>query len=125
MPGTSVNEPSVLVIERSALGVNESVSVAVLLAPLVSLLPAGAAIVAVLTSEPVAAAETAPLTVKVAVPETSRLTLALMLPLPDAGQLEPALAAQVHVTPVKVAGKVSVTVAAVITDGPAFDATIV
>ena len=125
MPGTSVAEPSVLVIDRSALGVNESVSVAVLLAPLVSPLPTGAAIVAVLTSEPVAAADTEPLTVKVAVPETRRLTLALMLPLPDAGQLEPALAAHVHVTPVKAAGKVSATVAPVITDGPAFAATIV
>jgi hypothetical protein len=125
VPGTSVADPSVLVIERSARGVNESVSVAELLAPLVSLLPTGAAMVAVLTSEPVAAAETEPLTVNVAVPETRRVAVALMLPLPEAGQLEPALAAQVQVTPVKAAGKVSVTVAPVITDGPAFDATIV
>ena len=125
VPGTSVADPSVLVIDRSARGVNESVSVAELLAPLGSLLPTGAAMVAVLTSEPVAAAETVPLTVKVAVPETSRLTLELMLPLPDAGQLDPALAVHVHVTPVKLAGKVSVTVAPTITDGPAFDATIV
>jgi hypothetical protein len=126
VPGTSVAEPSVLVIERSALGARVSVSVAVLFTPLGSLPPAGAAIVAVLVIDPVAAAEMVPETVNVAVPAIARLTLALMVPLPDAGQLEPAVAVHVHVTPVIVAGNVSVTVAPVITEGPAmFDATMV
>ena len=125
MPGTSEAAPSVLVTDRSARGVSESVSVAVLLAPFGSLLPTGAATVAVFTSEPVAAGATVPVTVNVTVPATRRLTEALMLPLPEAGQVEPAVAVHVHVTPVSVAGSVSVTVAPVITDGPAFDATIV
>src|SRR5262245_39457337 len=41
-----------------------------------------------------------------------------MLPEPLAGQLEPADALQVHDTPVKIAGNVSVTVAAVTLFGP-------
>jgi hypothetical protein len=113
------------VIDTSARGVNESVSVDVLLRPVGSLLPAGAVTVAVLTSEPVAAGEMVPAAVNVVVPAIPRLMLALMLPLPDAGQLEPAVAVHVHVTPVSVAGNASVTVAPVITEGPAFDATIV
>ena len=112
-------------IDRSARGVSESVSVEVLFAPDGSLLPAGAAIVVVLTSDPVAAEEIVPVTVNVTVPEMPRLTVAAMLPLPEAGQLEPAVAVHVQAVPVKVAGNVSVTVAPVITDGPAFVATIV
>jgi hypothetical protein len=83
----------------------------------------GAAIVAVLeiVPEPLAVA----VTVNVAVPPESSVTLALMLPLPLAGQLDPALALQVHVAPVSAAGKLSVTVAPVAVDGPAFDATMV
>ena len=125
MPGTWVVNPSVLVIDRSARGVSESVSVEVLFAPDGSLLPEGAAIVAVLTSDPVAAEEIVPVTVNVAVPEMPRLTVAAMLPLPEAGQLEPAVAVHVQAVPVKVAGNVSVTDAPVITDGPAFVATMV
>jgi hypothetical protein len=48
-----------------------------------------------------------------------------MLPDPEAGQLDPAEAVQVHVAPVRLAGNVSVTVAPVIGDGPAFEATMV
>ena len=114
-----------MVIARSARGVSASVSVAVLFAPDGSLLPTGAVMVAVLTNEPVAVEEIVALTVNVAVPATPRLTLALMLPLPDAGQLDPADAAHVHVTPVSVAGTVSATVAPLITEGPGLDATIV
>jgi hypothetical protein len=125
LPGTCDVSPSVLVIERSARGVSVSVSVDVLLAPVGSLLPAGAATLAVLTNEPVAFEEIVAVTVNVAVPEMARLMLALMLPLPDAGQLEPAVAEQLHVALVSVAGNESVTVAPLITDGPAFDATIV
>jgi hypothetical protein len=114
-----------LVIERSARGVNVSVSVAVLLAPVGSLLPTGAVIVAEFTNEPVAVDKTVAFTVNVAVPARPRLTVALMLPLPDAGHVEPAVAAHVHVTPVRVAGMVSATVAPVITEGPALEATMV
>jgi hypothetical protein len=49
--------PSVLVIERSASAPRASVSVALLLAGLGSVAPAGAVTVAVFTSAPVAAAE--------------------------------------------------------------------
>ena len=48
-----------------------------------------------------------------------------MLPEPDAGQVATADAVHVQVTPERLAGKVSVTVAPVIADGPAFEATIV
>ena len=97
-------------------------SVAELL-PAGSLIPTGAAIVAVLemVPDPLAVA----VTVNVAVPPESSVTLALMFPLPLAGQVEPALAVQVQVALVSDAGKLSVTVAAVAVDGPAFDATIV
>jgi hypothetical protein len=101
------------------------VSVAVLLAPVGSLLPTGAVMVTELINEPVAVDEIVAFTVKVTVPVTPRLIVALMLPLPDAGQLEPAIAEHVHDTPVRAAGTVSVTVALVIADGPALDATIV
>ena len=120
MPGTALAMPSVLVIPKLARGVNVSVSVAELLAPVGTFPAAGAATVAVLTSDPVAVADTVPVTVNVTVPAIARLTLALMLPLPDAaGHVEPAEAAQVHVTDVSAAGNVSVTVAPVMMDGPA------
>ena len=125
MPGTSDAAPSVFVTDRSARGVRVSVSVAVLLAPVGSLLPTGAVTVAVLTSEPVAVDEMVADTVNVAVPETARLTDALMLPLPEAGQVDPAVAAHVQVTDESVAANVSETVAPTIAEGPAFEATIV
>lgn len=126
LPGTAEVIPSVLVIDRLALGFSVSVSVAELLAPDGSLLPAGAVMVAVFTSEDVAVDEMVAVTVNVAVPETARVTLPLMLPVPDAaGQLEPLVAAHVHAVPVSVPENVSATVAAVINDGPAFEATIV
>jgi hypothetical protein len=58
-----VLSPSVLEIDTSAVGVKVSVSVAELLADVGSVTPAGAETVAVLTSEPVAAEETAITTV--------------------------------------------------------------
>ena len=70
----------------------------------------------------VAVGEMGAVTVNVAVPATARSTLALMFPLPDAGQLEPAVAEHVQVAPVMAAGRLSATVAAVITDGPALAA---
>jgi hypothetical protein len=70
-------------------------------------------------------AVTVAVAVKVAVPPDSRLTLALRFPLPDAGQLDPADAAQVQVTPLTCAGKLSVTVAPVTALGPPLLTTIV
>ena len=55
MPGTALVTPSVLVMDRSAWGVRLSVSVALLLAGLGSVVPAGGVTVAVLTRVPVAA----------------------------------------------------------------------
>jgi len=51
--------------------------------------------------------------VNVAVPPTSRSTLAFRFPLPLAGQLDPAEAAHVQVTPLSCAGKTSLTIAPV------------
>jgi methyl coenzyme M reductase subunit C len=124
-PGTSVALPSVLVIDTSARRVIVVVSVAVLFAGVGSVEPPGNATDAVFDSVPVAVDATVALTVNVALPAASTLTEAEMLPEPEAGQLEPAKAVQVHVAPVRLAGSVSVRVAPVIADGPAFDATMV
>src|SRR6185295_14577805 len=80
---------------------------------------------AVLASEPVAVAEMVPVRVNVAVPPASNETVALIEPVPEAGQDDPTDAVHVHVAPVIVPGTVSVTVPPVTTDGPEFDATIV
>src|SRR5438552_360628 len=87
-----------------------SVSVALLLAGVGSVTPAGAAMVAVLLMVPLAAPAMVALTVKVALPPLSRLTDAAMLPLPLAGQLDPADAAQVQASKVLLDGAVSVSV---------------
>jgi hypothetical protein len=102
-----------------------SLSVAELLPGVGSVTEAGTATDAVLASVPVAVAEIVAVSVKVAVPPGARLTVALMLPLPDAGQDEPAEAVHVHVALERLAGRVSVTVPPVTVDGPAFEATIV
>src|SRR6267378_5968373 len=108
---------------RSAVGVmTVLLSVAELL-PAGSFTPAGAVTVAVFVIVPVPV--TVAVAVKVAVPPLSRLTLAFKFPLPLAGQLEPADAAHVHVTPETCAGKLSVTVAPATPLGPALLATIV
>ena len=54
MPGTADRTPSVLVMDRSDWGVRVSVSLALLLAGLGSVTPAGGVTVAVLLSIPVA-----------------------------------------------------------------------
>ena len=82
--------PSVLVTRRSATGAGVSVSVALLLALLGSVVPAGGVTVTVLTRLPVAVELVAATTVKVAVPPDARLTLlVLMLPVPLAGPVDP------------------------------------
>ena len=117
--------PSVLVIDRSAVGVSVSVSVAELLAGAESAVPPAGATVAVLTTVPVADADTVPLTVNVTDAPTGRPTEALMLPLPLDGHVPPAEPVQVHVAPVTAAGNVSVSVEPGAADGPELDATIV
>jgi hypothetical protein len=125
VPGISVALPSVLVMETSARRVMVVVSVAELLAGVGSVDPPGRATAAVFDNVPVAVEMTVALTENVAVPPARRLTEAEMLPEPDAGQLEPTDAEHVQVAPDKLAGNVSVTVALVMADGPAFDVTIV
>ena len=125
VPGTSVVEPSVLVMTRSAVGVNVSLSVAVLLPGTGSVIPAPTDAVAVLVRVPVAPAATVPVMTNVAVPPTGRSTATLMLPLPDAGHVAPPPVEHVQVTPVRLAGTVSVTFEAGAEEGPAFDATTV
>src|SRR3989442_135031 len=113
-------------MERSAVGVRVSVSVAELLPGVGSVAPPGAVTVAVFAREPVAIAATVALTVNVAIPPTGRLTVVPMSPLPEAEPHEPpAEPPQVQLTPVRVAGMVSVTVAPVTELGPAFEATLV
>jgi len=80
---------------------------------------------AVFTTEPVALAETVQFAVNVTVPLTGRFTLALMLPVPDAGQFPPTVPKQLQVQLCSPAGKVSVTVAPVTLLGPALLATMV
>jgi len=124
-PGIAVAAESVLVSETFAWRLIVVVSVAELLPGVGSVAPPGRATLAVLESVPVDVGTTVALTVNVAVPPDRTLMLAEMLPDPDAGHDDPADAVHVHVTPVSDAGIVSVTVAPVIADGPAFDTTIV
>ena len=93
-------------------------SVAELLAPLVSVTPRGAATVAVLVNEPVAAAEIGAVTVNVAVAPTGRVTVVLIEPLPAAAQVPPPAPAQVQLIEVTPVGMVSLTAAPATSDGP-------
>jgi hypothetical protein len=115
--------PSVLVTARSAVAPTVLVAVELLFELVGSLALAGADTVAVLLMLPVALPLTVPVAVNVAVAPLFRLTVALMLPEPLAGQLLPAATgetAHVHVTPVTMDGKVSATVAPVTALGPLF-----
>src|SRR5919198_1251548 len=122
-PSGTVVTPSVFVIDRSAVGTTCVLLSVALLLPGGSLVPAGAVTDAVFVIVPVPV--TVAVAVNVAVPPLRRFTLAFRLPLPDAGQLDPADAAQVQVTPFTCAGKLSVTVAPVTALGPALLTTIV
>src|SRR5438445_715933 len=110
---------------RSATRLTVSVSVALLLPGVGSVTPIGAAMVAVLALGPLALSPTRRSSVLVAVPPLTRLTEAERLPLPLAGQLDPAEAAQVQAPTVRLAGAVSVTVAALTALGPLLVATMV
>lgn len=121
----SAATPSVLVIATSATAASGSVSVAELFVVTGSVTPEGAAIEAVLASDPVAAALTVPVMVNVAVAPTGRFSGVEIDPVPEAAQVAPPATAHVHVAPVKAAGNVSVTVAPVTPEGPALVATTV
>src|SRR5580765_8958324 len=109
---------------RLALGDSVSVSVALLLPGVGSVIPPAGATVAVFTSEPVAPAPTVQLAVKVTLPPLGRLTELLMLPEPDAVHVPPPAPTQVH-EQVRDAGNVSATVEPGALLGPGFDAVIV
>src|SRR5271157_5013742 len=104
--------------------VGVSVSVAELLAGLLSVTPAGVVAVvptvAVLTRLPVAEGEICATSVKVTVAPGTRLTRSLtMLPVPlDVTTLAPAVATAVQVAEVMAAGSGSLTAAPVTADGP-------
>src|SRR6187431_1175070 len=106
----------VLMIPRSARAVMVSLSVAVADVRLAK--PVGGTTWAEFTRTPVAAGSTVPVAVKTMVAPTGTVTGVLMWPLPDAGHAPPPVAAHVHATPVRVAGKASVTVAPVASLGP-------
>src|SRR5438128_10085721 len=109
--GIARSVPSDLVIAKSALDTTVSLSVAELLAETGSASPAGAVTVAVFRIEPTADGATVALSVKVAVPPLSRLTVVLMEPEPlEAPQLDPADGVQFQVALVNTAGKLSSTV---------------
>src|SRR5260370_1190951 len=118
-PGVAVVAGPVFAVLRSDCGVRVSVSVAVLLPGVGSVVPAGAATLAVLLRLPVAEAEMFAVTVNVAVPPFARLTVVLMSPVP---LVTPQLAAGAHVQLALLmpAGSVSVTVAPVTALGPPF-----
>ena len=103
---------------RSPVGVSGPVSVAELLVRVGSLTPSGATTVAELVRVPVAVALTVAAMVKVTDSPDPRLTGALIEPEPDGGQVAPPVPVQVHVAPLMVAGRVSVTVAPTTALGP-------
>src|SRR6185369_9994415 len=115
---------------KSATGAGVSVSVEVLLPGVGSVVPVGGVTVAVLTRLPVAAAEAVPLTVKtMKLPAPAAMfTVALRLlpePLPPLVTAAVPVAADVQVTPLKIAGMVSAIEAPVTLLGPVFRTVIV
>ena len=119
MPGTTDATRFVLVIDRSAVGVSASVSVAELFAGVGSTMPADGVAVAVLATVPVAAGPIAATMVKVAVVPTGRVTVVLIAPLPLAAvQPAPALGVHVHDVNDSPEGTASVTLVAGALDGP-------
>ena len=125
LPGVAVVRLSVLVVVRSPVGVSVSVSVAELFAGVRSVAPVGTATVAVLASDPVALERTVAARVYVTVAPTGRLTVSLIDPVPDAEHNPPPAARQVQVALVSALGSESLTVAAVMAEGPRLLATIV
>jgi hypothetical protein len=85
VPGTTLVAPSVLVTDRSTSGVSVSVSVSVLSAVLVSVVPAGGVTVAVVTRLPVAAGSTSTWKKKVTVSPLFRSTVVARASVPLRG----------------------------------------
>jgi hypothetical protein len=122
VPGTAVVWPSSLVMTSPARGVRLSVSVPLLLAGVLS--PGGAATVAVLVNEPMAAELIWARAVKVTVPPGKRVTVVLMSPLPlAAATLEPREATAVQLTAVIAAGNRSETAWSTAVLGPSLRTT--
>src|SRR5438132_269373 len=122
-PGVYVADPSSLVMARSATSEAVSVSVALLLLVLGSVVPGAGLTVAVLTRLPVAEDRAVPLILKTTeLPAPAgMLTMALrLLPEPLPPLLTEALPVvlDVHVTPVRVTGMLSATVAPMASLGP-------
>jgi hypothetical protein len=109
-----------LLIETSAVGVSVSMSLALLLAEVGSVTPAGAATAAVFVNEPVAVDETATMTLYVTVAPVAMVAVVEIGIEPDADpQVAPAVAAHVHEPDVAPTGSASVTGALTAVDGPA------
>jgi len=106
-----------------------SLSVAALFPGFGSVVPAGAVAVAVFDSVPVALDRIGAVTVYVADELEVRLTVVVMLPVPDAAPQAPEpVTAHVQLTPATLntlGSKGSATAALTTSDGPAFDTTIV
>src|SRR5262249_9539148 len=116
VPGTAVVVPSVLVICRSACGVSESVSVAVLSVGAGAVTPAGGVSVAVLVSVPVAAGSIWTVKEKVTLPPAGRSAVVANAPVPLVGPVTvppPAALTNAQVAAVTPAGRASVTLAPV------------
>src|SRR5439155_1417329 len=117
-------EPSVLLMARSDTSDAVSVSVELLLLLVGSVVPAGAVTVAVLTRLAVAEDRAVPVTVKTTelpAPAPMLTVAARLLPEPVAPLLTEALPVveEVQVTPVRIAGMASATVAPTASLGPA------
>ncbi len=126
VPATDDIAPSVLVIDRSAVGVNGFVSLAELSDASVSVTPDGVETVAVFVSVPVADASIVPVTVKVAVAPTGRSTVVAMSSEPVASvHVAPPASTHAHVTADRSLGIVSPTAAPTTSDGPSLPTTIV
>src|SRR5262245_13949360 len=119
-PGAVVAGPLLLTC-RSADGVSGTELTAVLFVVSGSVAAAGTAIVAALTSRPVAPDAIVPVNVNAAVPPAARSTVVAIAPAPeDAPQAEPASAAHSHDAAPSTAGSASLTVAPVTALGPWF-----
>ena len=118
-PGIGCVGVAVLAMRKFAWEMTVSVSLAELLPNDGSVEPDGVLTEAVLVSVPRASVATVALIVNVAFPPFAKLTVVLMLPVPDADpQFEPLEARHVQVALVSLAGKGSVTVAPETALGP-------
>ena len=126
VPGTVVGLLSVFVIDRSATAVTVSVSEPVLFELSGSVTSAGGTTLAEFVSDPTAAGSIVAVSVNVTEPAGATVTVVLISPVPLAEpQTFGAVAAQLHVGSISVAGTRSVTVAPTAADTPELLTTIV